>query len=66
VNLQAGIQGDTARLTLEIFNLFDGAHSDVDYFYTSRLPGEPDAGIAGVHFHPTVPRTARLNLIIAF
>ena len=28
-----------ARLVLEVFNLFDAEVSDIDYFYTSRLPG---------------------------
>ena len=30
-----------ARLVLEVFNLFDAEVSDIDYFYASRLPGEP-------------------------
>jgi hypothetical protein len=32
----------------------------VDYYYTSRLPGEPLQGIADVHFHPQEPRSIRL------
>ena len=32
------------------------AFSDIDYFYVSRLPGEPTAGIGDVHTHPTLPR----------
>ena len=35
------------RLRLEGFNLFDAEVSDIDYFYTSRLPGEP-AAVPGV------------------
>jgi len=46
----------------EIFNLLDSKASDVDYFYTSRLPGEPLAGVADIHTHPTESRTARLVL----
>ena len=30
-----------ARLVIEAFNLFDAKVSDIDYFYASRLPGEP-------------------------
>jgi len=48
------------RLALEVFNLFDAKASDVDYYYTSRLPSEPAAGVAGVHFHPAEPRSLRL------
>ena len=48
------------RLTFEVFNLFNARASDVDYFYASRLPGEPAAGVDDVHFHPTESRTVRL------
>jgi hypothetical protein len=37
--------------------------SDIDYHYPSRLPGEPAGGIDDIHFHPTLPRTARINLV---
>jgi hypothetical protein len=51
------------RLTGEIFNILNAADSDVDYYYASRLPGEPADGINDYHFHPTIPRTARISLI---
>ena len=41
------------------------ADSDIDYYYASRLPGEP-AGVTDIHMHPTLPRTARVNLILGF
>ena len=40
------------RLTIEGFNLFDSDVADIDYFYTSRLPGEP---LEGVGRHPHAP-----------
>ena len=40
--------------------------SDIDYFYVSRLPGEPAAGIADVHTHPALPRTVRVGLQLSF
>jgi len=46
----------------EVFNLLDAKESDIDYFYTSRLPGEPLAGVADIHTHPAESRTARLVL----
>lgn len=55
-----------ARLVLEAFNLFDAEVSDIDYFYSSRLPGEPAGGVDDIHFHPALPRTARLDLQIRF
>jgi hypothetical protein len=38
--------------------------SDIDYYYTSRLPGEPLGGIDDIHLHPAAPRTARVSLIV--
>ncbi len=65
VNLEAGYKiGKGVRLALEVFNLLDSKDSDIDYFYTSRLPGEAIDGIGDVHFHPTLPRTARISLIV--
>ena len=67
VNLQAGYElRPGVRLALDVFNLFDAEDSDIDYFYTSRLPGEPDEGIDDIHLHPTLPRTLRLGLIVDF
>jgi hypothetical protein len=67
VNLQAGHWlGTRMKLALDVFNLLNAPDSDIDYFYTSRLPGEPLEGIADIHTHPTLPRTARLDFIIGF
>jgi hypothetical protein len=49
-------------VALQVFNLLDRGVSDVDYYYTSRLPGEPVQGIADVHSHPQEPRSIRLVL----
>ena len=54
------------RLVLEGFNLLDAQVPDVDYFYVSRLQGEPDGGVADIHTHPTLPRSARLRLQVIF
>jgi hypothetical protein len=50
------------RLVLEGFNLFDAEASDIEYFYESRLPGEPAEGVADIHLHPALPRMARVAL----
>jgi len=55
-----------ARLVLEVFNLFDAKVSDIDYFYRSRLIGEPAGGVNDVHTHPALPRTARFGLELSF
>jgi hypothetical protein len=67
VNLQAGYQiRGNLKLSLEVFNLFNAADSDIDYYYTSRLPGEPLDGAADIHTHPTLPRSARVSLVVGF
>ncbi len=48
-------------LSLDVFNLLDRKVSDIDYYYASRLPGEPLAGVDDIHFHPAEPRTARFT-----
>jgi hypothetical protein len=55
-----------ARLVVELFNLFDAAVSDIDYYYTSRLAGEPEGGVDDLHTHPALPRTARISLRLTF
>ena len=45
---------------LQIYNLLDSKMSDIDYYFASRLPGEPIGGVDDIHVHPAVPRTLRL------
>ncbi|HEY7574473.1 MAG TPA: TonB-dependent receptor, partial [Thermoanaerobaculia bacterium] len=54
------------RAQLEVFNLMDARLSDIDYYYASRLPGEPEGGVADFHFHPTAPRSARVAVVYGF
>jgi outer membrane receptor protein involved in Fe transport len=53
-------------VSLDAFNLFDRKASDVDYYYASRLPGEPAGGVDDIHYHPVEPRTLRLTLKATF
>ena len=52
------------RIGLEVLNLFDRKVDDITYFYTSRLQGEPAAGVADKHFHPAEPRSVRLSVLL--
>jgi outer membrane receptor protein involved in Fe transport len=54
------------KMALDVFNLFDRKASDIDYYYVSRLPGEPLSGVADTHFHPVEPRAARVTLTANF
>jgi outer membrane receptor protein involved in Fe transport len=46
----------------DIFNLLDARTSDIDYYYASRLPGEPLAGVNDIHTHPSEPREFRVSI----
>jgi outer membrane receptor protein involved in Fe transport len=54
------------KVSLDVFNLFDRRASDIDYFYKSRLQGEPGEGVNDIHTHPAEPRTVRVTLNLAF
>ena len=54
------------RVDLEGFNLTNRRNSAIDYYYASRLPGEPAAGVNDIHFHPIEPRSFRVNLTFNF
>jgi hypothetical protein len=66
VNLEAGYTFKNLRVQVDVLNLFDSHRHDIDYFYVSRLPGEPVEGVADVHFHPVEPRTVRFSLTYRF
>jgi len=54
------------KLQLDAFNIFNAQASQIDYYYASRLPGEPLGGVNDVHFHPVEPLAFRLTLAKAF
>ena len=54
------------RVELECFNLTDRKASAIDYYYTSRLRGEPAAGVNDIHFHPIESRTFRMSAVLNF
>jgi hypothetical protein len=67
VNGEVGYKfSDRFRLVLEGFNLFDSEVSDIDYYFVSRLPGEPIEGVEDFHLHAAIPRSARLALRVSF
>ncbi len=49
-------------LKLECLNVFDSHDDEIQYFYTSRLAGEPADGVNDYHFHPFEPRSVRASV----
>lgn len=66
VNALVAYTWQNIEIKAEVLNLFNSKDHDVDYFYTSRLQGEPLAGIEDIHFHPLAPRNLRVSLLYQF
>lgn len=66
-NARAGYKFDNGmRLQLDVLNLFNAQTNQIEYYYLSRLPGEPIGGIADRHVHPAEPLAVRLTLAAKF
>ncbi len=63
-NLRTGYRREQWDVYVEALNLFDTRANDIEYHYESRLPGEPAAGIADVHYHPMEPLTLRTGVTL--
>ena len=67
INLEGGYMfSKHLKLDVDVFHALNARASDIDYYYASRLPGEPSGGVNDIHLHPTLPRTARINLVVGF
>ncbi|HZS59478.1 MAG TPA: TonB-dependent receptor plug domain-containing protein [Gemmatimonadaceae bacterium] len=61
-----GYEFARTRLSLAVFNILSTTASDIDYYYISRLKGEPLSGVGDVHSHPSEPRTLRGSVTVRF
>jgi outer membrane receptor protein involved in Fe transport len=61
-NLALGWSNQVWRLQVDVLNVFDSDDHDIDYFYASRLPGEPADGVEDIHYHVFEPRQVRVFL----
>ena len=67
VNAQIGYQiNKTWTLKADFLNLFNTQTNDIEYFYQSRLPGEPAGGKNDIHLHPAEPFQVRVSLVARF
>jgi len=63
VNVDVGYNiNPSLRAQLSVFNLFNTRANAAAFDYTSRLPGEAAAGVAGVQVHPLEPISARFTV----
>lgn len=66
VNFGIGYQWDSINIELELHNVLDSDEHDIDYYYASRLAGEPEEGVEDLHYHPAEPRTLRAKVEYRF
>ena len=65
-NLAIGWSNDRWRFQADVLNLFDSDDKDIQYFYGSRLPGEPMDGVEDIHYHVFEPRQIRVYASLFF
>jgi hypothetical protein len=65
-NLAFGWSNERWRFQADVLNLFDSNDRDIEYFYASRLPGEPLDGVEDVHYHVFEPRQIRVYASLFF
>ena len=64
-NLLLRYQLGRFTFTGQILNLLNDVDNDIQYYYASRLPGEPAEGVDDFHIHPMEPRTWRLGVRVS-
>lgn len=62
VNARFGWKNRNWEFALSLLNALDRKNDDIAYYYTSRLPGEPAAGVDDIHLHPAEPREVRVSV----
>jgi hydrogenase/urease accessory protein HupE len=63
---RVGYRSKNWEFYVDVLNVFDARENDIEYFYTSRLPGEPIGGVDDFHLHPAEPRTFRGTFTMRF
>ena len=66
VNLRAAYTPGRFELFSELLNIFDSRRKDIEYFYATRLPGEPADGIEARNSRVVEPFTVRIGGKITF
>ncbi len=67
VNLDVGYRATkNLSLKLSLFNLLDSRGAASEYYYVSRLPGEPAQGVGDHQIHPLEPLSARIGVTATF
>lgn len=63
LNMETGIDRPRYRFAVTILNLYNSKDNDITFFFPSRLPGEPLAGVPDIHFRPLEPFNLRVSMM---
>ena len=66
VNARVEYQLGRVELAADLLNVLDSKDNEIEYFYASRLPGEPAGGIEDRHIRPIEPRQLRVSASLRF
>lgn len=66
LNLRAGREWGRYGVYLDVLNALNSGDHDIDYYFASRLPGEPVKGVNDIHYHIFEPRSLRVSVRYAF
>jgi outer membrane receptor protein involved in Fe transport len=66
VNARVEYQLGRVQLAADLLNVLDSKDNEIEYFYASRLPGEPAEGIKDRHIRPIEPRQLRVSATVTF
>ncbi len=58
-NFHIGKRFGRFEIGADLLNVFNTRRADADYYYASRLPGEPFDGVEGIHSRSVEPRQVR-------
>ena len=66
VNARLGYTLGRVELAADLLNVFNSRDKEIEYFYASRLQGEPPEGIEDRHFKAVEPRQLRVSALVKF
>jgi outer membrane receptor protein involved in Fe transport len=66
VNARIGYRIERVELAADLINAFNARDNEIEYFYASRLAGEPVGGIEDRHIRPIEPRQLRVSATVSF
>ena len=66
VNARVGYQLGRVEFAADLINVFNARDNEIEYFYASRLAGEPADGIEDRHVRPIERRQLRVSATVTF